>query len=136
MAKKEFAYRGRTAEELKNMPMDELVGLMPSRIRRTLRRGFNERQKKLMINIKNNSKKLANGEKPKQIRTHCRDVPVLPAMFGLTIAVYNGKEFVNVEIEPDMIGQYLGEFVLTRTQVRHGSPGVGATRSSLFVPVR
>ncbi len=136
MAKREFKYRGRTLEELQNMPMDEIVGIMPSRIRRTLRKGFDTRQKKLMVDIKAGSKKIGKGERIKPIRTHCRDLPVLPEMVGLTISVYNGKEFVNVEIQPEMIGQYLGEFVLTRKQVKHGSPGVGATRSSLFVPVR
>ena len=79
---------------------------------------------------------IKDGKNPKPIRTHCRDMPVLPEMVGLNFEIYNGKEFVKVELVPDMIGQYLGEFSLSRKPVQHSSPGVGATRSSLFVPVR
>ena len=57
-------------------------------------------------------------------------------MVGLTIGIYNGKEFLNVEITPDKLGHRLGEFALTRKKVQHSAPGVGATRGSTFVPIK
>ncbi len=136
MAKKEFTYKGYTIKELRAMSMDELVKILPSRIRRSLLRGFNERSKKLMIDIKKNRKAMDDGGKPKAIKTHCRNFPILPEMVDMSFSVYNGKEFVAFEVKPDMIGQYLGEFALTRKPVKHSAPGIGATRSSLFVPIK
>jgi len=134
MAKREFTYRGHTLEELKAMSMDELVEVYPARMRRSLKRGFSESQKKLLAQIKKAAKKADN--KPIRIKTHCRDMLVLPEMVGITLVVYNGKEFKDVEIQPEMLGRYLGELVQSRGVVKHSAPGVGATRSSLFVPVR
>ena len=70
------------------------------------------------------------------MRTHCRDVPILPDFVGKKVAVHNGKEFVSVEIKPEMIGHYIGEFAMTRKAVAHSGPGVGATRSSKFMPLK
>jgi len=136
MARREFTYRGYKLSELKNMPMDELVKLLPSRTRRTIKRGFTEEQKKFLSTVKEARKKMDKGESIKPIRTHVRNMPVLPEMVGVLVSTYTGKEFTTIEITPEMIGQYLGEFALTRKQVKHSAPGVGATRSSLFVPIR
>jgi len=76
------------------------------------------------------------GKRKKAIKTHCRDMPILPEMFGLKIQVYSGKSFVPLEIMPEMIGHLLGEFVLTRREVKHKAPGVGATRSSKHISVK
>jgi small subunit ribosomal protein S19 len=70
------------------------------------------------------------------IKTHARDMIILPEMVGLTIHVHNGKDFVPVEIKPEMIGHYLGEFAITNKPVKHGEPGIGATRSSMYVPLK
>ena len=126
-----FTYRGFKLEELTKMPLDEFVKLLPARQRRTLKRGLTPAQKKLMEKIK----KAKRGEKIK-IKTHCRDMVVLPEMVGLTIFVHNGKEFQKVDIKPEMIGHYLGEFAPTRKRVVHGAPGMGATRSSMYVPLK
>jgi len=136
MAKKEFRYKGYTLKELNAMSMDELVKIMPSRIRRSLKRGFTETQKKLIKKIRKVRKAIDKGETPKPIRTHCRDMPILPEMIGLDFEIYNGKEFVKVTITPEMLGHYLGEFTYNRQIVKHSAPGVGATRSSLFVPIK
>src|SRR2546426_1071903 len=69
-------------------------------------------------------------------RTHCRDVPILPDFIGKKVAIHNGKEFVTVEIKAEMIGHYVGEFAMTRKPVTHSGPGVGATRSSKFMPLK
>ncbi len=132
---KKFRYRGRSLEELMEMPLDELVQLLPSRQRRSLLRGFTPAQKKLLLKIRKVKKRMQEGKlkRPPVIRTHVRDLVILPEMVGLTIAVYNGKEFVPVRIVPAMIGHYLGEFSHTTKIVQHGEPGLKATRSSLHV---
>ncbi|WP_423791961.1 30S ribosomal protein S19 [Methanocaldococcus indicus] len=134
--KVEFRYRGYTLEELQQMPMKEFIKLLPARQRRTILRGLTPKQRKLAIKIKRARRLLNKGKEPRIIRTHCRDFVITPDMVGLTFGVYNGKEFVEVKITPEMIGHYLGEFSLTRKPVQHGSPGMGATRSSMFVPIK
>ena len=127
MAKKELIIKGKTLDELEKMSANELAQLLTSRQRRTMRRGLTEQQKILL-------KKLRANEK--NIETHCRDMMILPEMVGTTIKVHQGKEFVPVAIEPEMIGHYLGEFVLTRKKVAHSAPGIGATRSSASLSVK
>ncbi len=126
---KEFRYRGYSIEELQQMSLEEFAELLPARQRRTIKRGFNEEQMKLI-------RKLMQSDGSKVIRTHRRDVIILPQFVGKRVAVYNGKEFVEFEIKPEMIGHYLGEFSLTRKEVKHSGPGVGATRSSKYVPLK
>jgi small subunit ribosomal protein S19 len=126
--KKEFTYRGFTMEQLLEMPFDEMVDLLPSRVRRSFRRGLNEEQKTTFD-------KIVDGEQ-EVVRTHRRDIPVVPSFVGRRVAVYNGKEFKEVEIKPEMIGHFLGEFAQTRGSVKHSGPGVGATRGSKFMPLK
>ena len=52
------------------------------------------------------------------------------------VGVYNGKTFNQVEIQLEMIGHYLGEFSITCKPVKHGRPGIGATHSSRFIPLK
>jgi len=127
--KKVFMYKGYVMEELLALSVEEQIALFPTRIRRTMERGYNTKNLKLRKNIM---------ETPEgtHVRTHARDHIIIPAYVGKTIAVYNGKEFINFTIKPEMIGHYLGEFALTRKQVRHTGPGVGATRSSKFMPLK
>ncbi len=132
MMSREFRYRGLTLEELQQLPMDELVELLPSRVRRTLKRGLHPENRKLLEKIRR-IKRL--GIK-KIIRTHRRDMIILPEMVGMVIAVHNGKDWVNVEIKPEMIGHYLGEFAPTCKVVKHSRPGKGATRSSKWLPLK
>lgn len=136
MARKVFKYRGYTLEELQQMPLDNVIDLFPSRQRRSLKRGFLPRQKKVLEKIRNLKKEGNKGGRPQIIKTHCRDMIVLPEMVGLTFGIYNGKEFTEVTIQPEMMGCYFGEFAPTRKRVEHGDPGMGATRSSMFVPLK
>ncbi|MFX1320296.1 MAG: 30S ribosomal protein S19 [Promethearchaeota archaeon] len=133
--KLQFQYRGYTLDELKKMNMDQFIQLLPARARRSLRRGLPPRQKKLLERLRRAYRAKKRG-KDLITRTHVRDMIVFPEMCGLKIGVYNGKDFEIVEVLPDMIGHYLGEFSLTRRRVQHGSPGIGATRSSKFVPLK
>ncbi len=127
MARKEFTFRGKTVAELQQLNHKEFQDLLPSRQRRSLKRGMPDEQKKVLEEIKKN--------KP-TIKTHCRDMVILPEMINKTLRIHNGKEFVAVLISPEMIGHYLGEFVFTRKKVSHHAPGIGATRSSASLSVK
>lgn len=129
MAKEKFKYRGKTAEELKELSLEEIAKLLPSRQRRTLERGLNEDQKKLLEKVK-------NAKKEEPVRTHLRDMIILPKMFGKKIDIHRGNRWKTVEIKPKMIGHYLGEFASTRPErVKHSGPGIGATRGTKFMSV-
>ncbi len=114
--------------------MDDFIHVLPSRARRKLLRGLSLQEKKLLEKIRKlREKGLADR---KDIRTHCRSMVILPEFVGLIIHVHNGKEFVPVKIGPEMIGHRLGEYAMTNRIVKHGRPGIGATRSSLYVPLK
>ncbi len=132
---REFTYRGYTLEQLQSMSMDEFITLLPSRHRRSLQRGLSPEQRILLENVRKAKEAIKRGEKM-VVKTHSRDMVILPEMVGLTIHVHNGKEFIPVEIKPEMIGHYLGEFAITNKPVKHGTPGIGATRSSMYVPLK
>lgn len=123
----EFKFYGRGIEELKALSLNDFFKLIPSRQRRSLKRGLNEEQKKFLEIIKKSNK---------TVKTHLRDMIIVPNMIGKRISVYNGKTFVEIMINEEMLGRYLGEFVLTRNRVTHSAPGVGATKSSSAVSVR
>jgi small subunit ribosomal protein S19 len=129
----EFTYRGHTLEELQDMSVEEVAELLPARTRRSITRGLSVEKEKL-LEAAREAETEATANDP--IRTHLRDMPILPEMIGLTFAVHNGQSFERVRIQPEMLGHYLGEFQLTRTSVEHGQAGIGATRSSKFVPLK
>jgi small subunit ribosomal protein S19 len=124
--KEEFTYRGYKAGDLAKLSTEEVAEMFPARLRRSIKRGFSKEHKKLQANLKVSD----------SVRTHLRDMIVFPEMVGKSIEIYNGKSFEKVDVIPEMVGHYFGEFALTRHRVTHGSAGVGATRSSKFVPLR
>lgn len=125
--KKEFTYRGYTLDELQKMTLEEFIPLLSARMRRSLRRGLSVQQQKFLEHLRK-----TDGV----VKTHNRDMIVLPEIIGRTLRVYDGKEFIQITVLPEMIGHYLGEFALTRKSVKHTGPGVGATRSSKFMPLK
>lgn len=127
MALKEFTYKGKPIEELEKLSLKEFAQLCPARQRRTLIRGLTDSQKLLLEKMKTKSK---------PVKTHIRDMIIIPEMVNKKIQIHNGKEFILIQITDEMLGHYLGEFVLTRKRVTHSSPGVGATKSSSAVSVR
>ena len=126
MAKKIWNFRGKSLEDLQAMSLSELSEMLPSRQRRSIKRGFDDSKKKVIA-------KLA---KSNIIETHVRDMIVLPQFVGKTIKIHNGKEFFPVIIQEDMIGCFFGELSQTRKRVQHSSPGVGATKSSSNLSVK
>jgi small subunit ribosomal protein S19 len=133
---KEFKFRGYTLEKLQNTSMDEFISLLPSRQRRSLQRGLTIEQRRLLEKIRGAKELAARGGRVKLIKTHARDMVILPEMVDVTVHIHNGKEFVPVEIKPEMVGHYLGEFAVTNRPVKHGTPGIGASRSSMYVPLK
>jgi len=127
-----FTYRGISQKELEELPLDKLLKLFPARIRRSLTRGINDNKRKLIGEIKATKE----GKLKTPINTHLRDLIILPYMIGTTVNVFSGKEFVPVTITSEMVSHYLGEYVITNKRVSHGAPGVGASRSSLYVPLK
>jgi small subunit ribosomal protein S19 len=126
---KEFLFRGKGLDEIKKMDLKEFAMLVKSRERRSILRQI----EKYRDFLKRIEKKIKKG---KQIKTHWRDAVIIPQFLGLTIYVHNGKSFEPVTITEEMLGHRLGEFVLTRKQVKHSAPGVGATKSSAFLSVK
>jgi small subunit ribosomal protein S19 len=124
---KEFVWYGMTWDKVEKLSVDEFARYLPARQRRTLKHGLRPVEQKLLKEVEANKQ---------NIKTHCRDMVIMPAFAGKMIKIHNGKEFVNVTIEKDMIGHRLGEFVLTRTRVAHSAPGIGATRSSSSMSVK
>ncbi len=124
-----FLYRGQTIEDLLALSQEEQLALLPSRARRFFSRGFDHDTQVFWEKVK------AAGEGD-DLRTHLRDFPIMPAFVGKMIHIHNGKEFQKVGITAEMIGHKLGEFAPTRKSVKHTGPGVGATRSSKFMPLK
>jgi small subunit ribosomal protein S19 len=125
--REEFTYRGYRIDELKAMGISELLPLMTARARRKVVRGFSRGEEILLTKVREGDEK---------IRTHLREMIVMPEMVGKTIEIYNGKEFMKIVFQPESVFHYLGEFALTRRKVAHGSAGIGATRGSKYVPLK
>ena len=121
MAKKEFRYRGYTSAELKELPVKEFVQLLPARERRSFSRGFTPEEQSLL-------KKL---EKKDKVKTHQRQMVIYPGMIGKTISVHNGKEYVDLTILEEMVGDRLGQFVLTRKKAGHTGGGIGGKKKNV-----
>jgi small subunit ribosomal protein S19 len=121
--KKEFKYRGKTIEELKEIDTREFAKLLPSKPRRFVLRNFQEIEYFV-------SRCKTKQSRKKKIRTHKRNIVIVPQLIGMNIQVYNGREFIPIEIVGEMLGHVLGEFSLTRAKIQHSKAGVGATKGS------
>lgn len=126
---KEFTFRGKTMNELKQLDTREFSKFLKSRQKRAALRQFDTIEKFI-------SKCQKKQEKGKPIKTHLRHLVIVPRMVDMALQIYNGKEYVKINIIPEMIGHRLGEFSATRGKVQHGSPGIGATRSSSSLSVK
>jgi len=125
LKKKQFTYRGKSIEELKELNVREFAKFVPSQIRRLILRQFQDVEE-----FVNRIKKKESKNKP--IKTHKRYIPIVPQIVGMKIHVYNGKTFIPVIITEEMLGHRLGEFAPTREKVKHSASGIGATKGSKF----
>jgi small subunit ribosomal protein S19 len=121
--KKQFIYKGKSIEELKTLDVREFTKYLPSRQKRSVLRNFQV----IEDFIKRANEKLAKGKK---IRTHQREIIIVPQMVGMTIQVHNGRNFNPVLIETEMLGHRLGEMSATRAKIVHNKAGIGATKGS------
>ncbi|XP_074316801.1 small ribosomal subunit protein uS19u [Silene latifolia] len=133
---RKFAFRGIDLDALLDMNTDGLVKLFSARIRRRFGRGLKRKPMALIKKLRKAKRDAPQGEKPEPVRTHLRNMVIVPEMIGSIIGVYNGKTFNQVEIKPEMIGHYLAEFSISYKPVKHGRPGIGATHSSRFIPLK
>merc|ERR1711879_673413 len=132
---RKFTYRGVDLDQLLDMNNEQLMELFPCRIRRKIGRGLKRKPMALIKKLRKKKKEAPANEKSDCVKTHLRDMIIVPEMTGSVVGVYNGKTFNQVEIKPEMIGHYLGEFSNTYKPVKHGRPGIGATHSSRFIPL-
>ncbi len=133
---KKFIFRGIDLDDLVQMSVEELLPLLNARCRRTFGRGLKPKHITLLKKLREAKVAAPAGEKPAPVKTHVRNMIVIPEMVGSNVAIYNGQSFNLIEIKPQMVGHYLGEFSLTYKPVNHGRAGVGATKSSKFVPLK
>ncbi len=126
---KEFNFRGKTLEELKALDTREFAKFVKSNERRTILRQF-----QVIERFVSKCQKRQGAGKP--IRTHLRELVIVPKMVDYNIGIHTGKEYVQIKIMADMLGHRLGEFASTRKKVSHGAAGIGATRSSAFRSVK
>ncbi|PHT56220.1 40S ribosomal protein S15 [Capsicum baccatum] len=133
---KKFSYRGVDLDALLDMSTDELVKLFPARPRRRFQRGLKRKPMALIKKLRKAKREAPPGEKPEVVRTHLRNMVIVPEMIGSVIGIYNGKTFNQIEVKPEMISHYLAEFSISYKPVKHGRPGIGATHSSRFIPLK
>jgi small subunit ribosomal protein S15e len=131
-----FQYRGIELEALLDMSSEQLMDLVHARARRKFQRGLKRKPMGLIKKLRKAKKEAPANEKPAAVKTHLRDMIIVPEMIGSIIGIYNGKVFNQVEIRPEMVGHYLAEFSISYKPVRHGRPGIGATHSSRFIPLK
>ncbi|KAI7757791.1 hypothetical protein M8C21_029167, partial [Ambrosia artemisiifolia] len=133
---KKFSFRGVDLDALLDMSTDELVKLFTARARRRFQRGLKRKPMALIKKLRKAKREAPAGEKPELVKTHLRNMIIVPEMIGSVVGVYNGKTFNQIEIKPEMIGHYLAEFSISYKPVKHGRPGIGATHSSRFIPLK
>merc|ERR1712224_540816 len=120
---KKYLFRGFELEELVEMKTEDILKLFTCRIRRKIRRGLNHNALTLIKKIRKAklaSSKCDNNENPSAIKTHLRDMVIVPEIAGSLLGIYNGKAFNGVELKAEMIGMYLGEFSTSYAPVGHG----------------
>ncbi|KAH0613948.1 uncharacterized protein H6S33_005834 [Morchella sextelata] len=128
---RKFSYRGVDLDQLLDLSSEELRDLVHARARRRFNRGLKRKPMGLIKKLRKAKKEAKPNEKPDLVKTHLRDMIIVPEMIGSVIGIYSGKEFNQVEIKPEMVGFYLGD-----KPVKHGRPGIGATHSSRFIPLK
>jgi small subunit ribosomal protein S15e len=132
---RKFTFRGIELDNLLDMPTADVVKMFNARQRRKFARGIQRGPMTLIKKLTKAKKECVYGEKPVAVRTHLRDTIILPEMIGSIVGVYNGKQFINVEIKPDLVGFYLGEFSITYKPVKHGRAGALMSGSKM-VPLK
>ncbi|NEU33307.1 30S ribosomal protein S19, partial [bacterium LRH843] len=106
---RKFTFRGVDLDQLLDMQGAQLMELMHARPRRRFNRGIKRKPLALIKKLRKAKKEAPPNEKPEVVKTHLRNMVIVPEMVGSIVGVYNGKAFSQVEVKPEMIGHYLGE---------------------------
>ncbi|KAK8798109.1 hypothetical protein WA171_005640 [Blastocystis sp. BT1] len=133
---KKFTYRGVDLDKLLDLSPKDLMELVGAGARRRFRRGLKRKPMALLKRLQKSKAAASENERPEPVKTHLRNMIIVPEMIGCIVGVYNGRNFNNVEIKAEMVGHYLGEFSLSYSPVKHNRPGIGATHSSKFIPLK
>merc|ERR1711977_94931 len=107
---RKFSYRGIDLDNLVDMQNEDLMNLFCARQRRKFSRGIKRQPITLLKKLRKSKKACAYGEKPVPVKTHMR----------------------NMVIVPEMIGHYLAEFSISYHPVQHGRGKTAA--ASKFAP--
>merc|ERR1711874_807790 len=121
---RKFTYRGVDLDQLLDFSPEQLMELFCCRARRRYSRGLTRKPMTLVKRLRKAKKEAPPMEKPEVVKTHLRNMIIIPEMIGSIVGVYNGKTFNQIEIKPEMIGHYLGEFSIPYKPVKHGRPGI------------
>eukprot|EP00170_Pyropia_yezoensis_P000076 contig_806_g77 len=113
---RKFSYRGVDLDALLDLSSEQLMELVPARVRRKFSRGLNRKSMALIKKLRKAKKECPEFEKPAPVKTHLRNMIIVPEMIGSVVGVYNGKVFNQVEIKPDMVSHYLGGKVFHHLQ--------------------
>lgn len=111
--KKELKFKGKTLEELQALDVREFAKLLNSRQKRSVLRNFQKHENF----VKRANAQIAKGKN--SVKTHIRDLVIVPGLVGMKLQVYNGRDFLHFEVTIEMLGHKFGEFALTRTKTRH-----------------
>lgn len=135
---RKFTFRGIDLDAMLDLTHEQLMDVLHARARRCFNRGLLLRRpvKQLKKKLLKAKKDCGPYDKPDVVKTHLRNMLIIPEMIGSVVGVHNGKVFTSVEVKADMVGHYLGEFSISYKPVRHGRPGIGATSSSKFIPLK
>lgn len=132
---KKFLFRGLETAQLLDLSKEQLLNLVNARARRRLQRGTKRKSLTLLKKLRKAKEACGPLDKPEPVKTHLRDMIIVPEMIHSTVAVHNGKVFNLIEIKPEMVGLYLAEFSITYRPVRHGRPGMNNQAQQKFMPV-
>lgn len=98
---------------LLDLSSDQLRDVVHARARRRINRGLKRKPMGLIKKLRKAKQEAKPNEKPDLVKTHLRDMIIVPEMIGSVIGIYSGKEFNQVEIKPEMVGHYLAEFSIS-----------------------
>lgn len=96
---KKFSFRGVDLDQLLDLSSEQLMDLVHCRARRRFTRGLKMKPLALMNKLRKAKKAAPPMEKPAVVKTHLRNMIVLPDMIGSIVGVHNGKTFNQVEIK-------------------------------------
>lgn len=89
--------------------------LLHCRARRRFSRGLKRKPMALIKKLRKAKKEASPLEKPEVVKTHLRDMIVVPEMVGSIVGVYNGKTFNQVEIKVSICRSIALEYLCTKT---------------------